>query len=115
MKSAALADRSCVPCRGGVPPLQGPVLAELSARLGGGWNVVGDHQLEKTYRFHNFRQALDFVNTIGQIAEEQGHHPEIGLGWGRVAVTSWTHKAGGLTDNDFILAAKVDRAYGGGG
>ena len=114
MDTSELADRTCVPCRGGVPPLQGPVLAELSARLGGGWAVVDGRHLEKTYRFQNFRQALDFVNTIGQIAEEQGHHPEIGLGWGRVAVTSWTHMAGGVTENDFILAAKVDRAYGDG-
>jgi 4a-hydroxytetrahydrobiopterin dehydratase len=112
--ASELAERTCVPCRGGEPPLQGPAIAGLAAQLGGGWDVVGEHHLEKTYRFKNFRQALEFTNAIGQIAEEQGHHPDIGLAWGRVAVTLWTHKVGGLTESDFVLAAKVDRAYGGG-
>jgi 4a-hydroxytetrahydrobiopterin dehydratase len=112
MEIDELAGRSCMPCRGGEPSLQGPAIAGLTARLGGGWAVIENHHLEKTFRFRNFQKALDFTNAIGRIAEEQGHHPDVGLAWGRVVVTLWTHKAGGLTENDFILAAKIDRAYG---
>jgi len=105
-----LADRACVPCRGGVPPLGPAEIAPLLAQLDG-WTVVTDHHLEKTYRVKNFARALTLVNRIGAIAEEQNHHPDLTLAWGRVGVTIWTHKIKGLTESDFVFAAKCDRAF----
>lgn len=104
-----LASRECVPCKGGVPPLAGEALRDLEARLGNGWRVVDDHHLEKEYRFSDFRQALDFTNRIGELAEDQGHHPDIHLAWGKVRVEVWTHTIDGLTESDFVWAAKADR------
>jgi 4a-hydroxytetrahydrobiopterin dehydratase len=103
-----LAAQQCVPCRGGVPALKGNELATLLEKLAGDWRVVDEHHLEKEYKFKNFRQALDFTNKIGELAEEQAHHPDIYLAWGKVVVTIWTHKIDGLTESDFILAAKID-------
>ena len=103
-----LAARRCVPCRGDVPPLKGTELDELSRQVPE-WEVVDEHHLNREFRFKNFREALDFVNRVGALAEEQAHHPDIELGWGRVGVTIFTHKIDGLTESDFILAAKVDR------
>jgi 4a-hydroxytetrahydrobiopterin dehydratase len=108
----ALADRSCVPCRGGVPPLTGAEIAPLLEQLDS-WTVIGGHHLEKTYRLKNFARALELVNRIGAIAEEQNHHPDLTLAWGRVGVTVWTHKIDGLTESDFVFAAKCDRAFAG--
>jgi 4a-hydroxytetrahydrobiopterin dehydratase len=104
-----LASRKCIPCRGGVPPLQGEELKELREALGGDWRVVDGHHLEKLYRFPDFQQALDFTNRIGALAEEVDHHPDICLGWGKVHVTLFTHKIDGLAEADFIWAAKADR------
>jgi 4a-hydroxytetrahydrobiopterin dehydratase len=104
-----LAAKRCVPCMGGVPPLQGDELRELQLELGGGWRVVDEHHLEKTFEFEDFRQALDFTNRLGELAEQQGHHPDIYLSWGKVGVQIWTHKIDGLTESDFVLAAKTDR------
>jgi len=106
---SGLAERECIPCQGGVPPLKGKDLARLVTELDGGWQVVGDHQLEKEYRFKDFRSALDFTNKVGDLAELQGHHPDIYLAWGKVKLTIWTHKVNGLTESDFVLAAKADR------
>ncbi len=106
--SSDLARKACVPCRGGVPPLAGPELADLEAALGGGWRAVDEHHLEKEFGFEDFRSALDFTNRVGELAEEQGHHPDIYLSWGRVRTQIWTHKIDGLTESDFILAAKID-------
>src|SRR6266576_3689337 len=107
-----LAAKNCVPCRGGVAPLAGEALVALHAELGGDWRVVDGHHLEKEYRFKNFRDALAFTNQIGALAEEQGHHPDIYLAWGKVRVTIWTHKVDGLTRSDFVLAAKIERGFG---
>ena len=104
-----LAMLSCVPCKGGTPPLRGPELADLLARLGNDWRVVEEHHLEKEFRFKNFREALDFTNRVGDLAEDQGHHPDIYLAWGMVRLTVWTHKIDGLTESDFVFAAKSDR------
>ena len=104
-----LADRRCVPCRGGVPPLAGDELDRFSEQLGDGWTVVEGHHLEKGFRFPNFREALAFTNRVGELAEEQDHHPDLYLGWGKVKVTIWTHKIDGLTESDFVFAAMVDR------
>jgi 4a-hydroxytetrahydrobiopterin dehydratase len=103
-----LAGKTCVPCRGDVPPLKGEKLEELSRQVPD-WEVVDEHRLGRKFRFKNFREALDFVNRVGELAEEQAHHPDIELGWGRVGITIFTHKIDGLTESDFILAAKVDR------
>jgi 4a-hydroxytetrahydrobiopterin dehydratase len=103
-----LAKLECVPCKGGVPPLKGAEIDDLLAKLGGGWKVVDEHHLEKEYRFKNFRQALDYTNGVGELAEAVGHHPDICLAWGRVQLTIWTHKIGGLSESDFIFAAKAD-------
>jgi 4a-hydroxytetrahydrobiopterin dehydratase len=105
-----LADKTCVPCRGDVPPLRGKELEELERQLPD-WEVVEGHHLRREFRFRNFREALDFVNRVGELAEEQGHHPDIDFGWGRAAITVFTHKIDGLTESDFVLAAKVDRLY----
>jgi 4a-hydroxytetrahydrobiopterin dehydratase len=104
-----LASKKCVPCQGGVPPLKGQELAKLQEQLGGQWQVVNEHHLEKSYKFKNFREALDFVNRVGEVAEAEGHHPDIFLAWGKVKLTVWTHKIDGLTESDFVFAAKVDQ------
>jgi 4a-hydroxytetrahydrobiopterin dehydratase len=102
-----LASRECVPCRGGVPPLKGEELETLNAELDT-WTVVEEHHLNKVFKLGDFQEALAFVNRVGELAEEQGHHPDICFGWGRVEITIWTHKIDGLTESDFILAAKID-------
>ena len=107
----SLAEQSCVPCRGGTPPLTAGEQARLLPQLDSDWQVVEGHHLTRAYRFRNFREALAFTNAVGAIAEAQDHHPDLLLAWGRVAVTIWTHKIDGLTESDFIFAAKCDRAY----
>ena len=103
-----LASKDCVPCKGGVPPLAGAELEALEKQLDPGWQVVDGHHLEKEYRFPDFRTALAFTNRVGELAEAEGHHPDLFLAWGRVRITLWTHKIDGLTESDFILAAKAD-------
>ena len=103
-----LADKECVPCKGGVPALKGAELQALQSEVPG-WEVVDEHHLHKLYRFPDFKKALEFVNRAGAIAEEQAHHPDLLLKWGKVEVTIFTHKIDGLTESDFILAAKIDR------
>ena len=103
-----LAAKTCVPCRGGVPPLEGEELSRLQKQVEG-WDVVKGHHLHKAYTFPDFKSALAFVNRVGDVAEEQGHHPDIFLTWGKVEITIWTHKIDGLTESDFILAAKLDQ------
>ena len=104
-----LADKQCIPCRGGVPPLPGDEIAKLQAQLDG-WEVVNQHHLRKEYKFEDFKESQAFVNRVGELAEEQRHHPDICFGWGRAEITIWTHKIDGLTESDFILAAKIDQA-----
>lgn len=117
MADPELASRRCIPCRGGVPPLTPAQIEPLLARLTG-WEVVDAHHLSKTYAFPDFAAALAFVNQVGALAEAEAHHPDLHLAWGRVRVEIWTHKIDGLTESDFILAAKIDalpgRAVGGG-
>jgi 4a-hydroxytetrahydrobiopterin dehydratase len=103
-----LSEKTCVPCRGGVPPLTADEIKPLSAEVKQ-WNVVNNHHVEKEFKFSDFKTALDFVNHVGAIAEEQGHHPDVYLAWGKARVTIWTHKIDGLTESDFILAAKIDQ------
>ncbi|MGB7213638.1 MAG: 4a-hydroxytetrahydrobiopterin dehydratase [Gammaproteobacteria bacterium] len=105
----SLADHACIPCRGGVPPLERSRIDELLAQLGEGWRLNDAGHLERTYEFRNFRDALAFANRVGEIAEAEQHHPDLHVGWGRCTVEIWTHKIDGLTESDFYLAAKVDR------
>ena len=104
-----LAQKECVPCKGGVPPLKGDDLQKLHGELGNDWQLVDDHHIEKAYKFKDFRTALDFTNRVGELAENQGHHPDIYLAWGQVKLTLWTHKIDGLSESDFIFAAKADK------
>jgi len=106
-----LATKHCIPCQGGTPPLKADRVDELLDQIDSGWRVVDAHHLERRFKFKDFQGALDFTNQVGGLAEEQGHHPDIGLGWGRVDLKIWTHKINGLTESDFILAAKIDHLY----
>ena len=104
-----LAKKQCIPCKEGVPPLKAENLKKLHNQIDAGWRIIDEHHLERNFKFKNFRQALDFTNRVGELAEEQGHHPNICLGWGKVELMVWTHKINGLTESDFILAAKIDQ------
>lgn len=104
----SLAARDCKPVKKGAPALRGEALESLTAKLGRDWRVVDGHHLVKQFDFKDFKQALEFTNRIGALAEAQDHHPDIALSWGKVGVTLWTHAVGGLSENDFILASKVD-------
>lgn len=103
-----LAARACVPCRKGTPPLDAAAVAALLPEVPG-WEAPGAKRLERTFRFPDFARALAFTDRVGGLAEGQGHHPDLHLSWGRVRVEIWTHAAGGLTESDFVLAAKIDR------
>ena len=104
-----LADGVCIPCSGGVPPLKGDELLSYKKKLDNNWELIDEHHLEKEYLFKNFRKALNFTIKIGELAENQNHHPDIYLAWGKVKLTIWTHKIDGLTESDFIFAAKADK------
>ena len=106
---SVLAQKTCIPCKGGVPPLKGEDLDALQEKLGNDWQINNEHHLEKEYIFADFRQALDFTVKVGEVAENQGHHPDIYLAWGKVKLTIWTHKIDGLTESDFVFAAKADQ------
>ena len=108
MSSCSLADRKCIPCQGGVPPLAGEPLAALRPQVPK-WGVVEGRQLKRTFKFPDFATALAFVNRVGALAEQQGHHPNIAFTWGKVTIRIWTHKINGLHESDFILAAKIDQ------
>jgi len=102
-----LIEKKCVPCRGGTPPLSQEQTNELLTELNE-WSIENNHHLTNNFTFPDFVTALDFVNRIGSIAEDEGHHPDLYLSWGKVRVETWTHKIDGLTESDFILAAKID-------
>ncbi len=109
---SGLATKQCIPCTIGTPPLEGTALGELYGQLDPLWKVIDEHHLEREFSFKNFRQALDFTNRIGELAEGQGHHPDIYLTWGKVKLVLYTHKIEGLSESDFVFAAKVDRIDG---
>ncbi len=110
MTASQLAQKECKPCRGGEEPLKGEALLNLGNQLDDGWEVINGHHLKKEYLFDDFRQALEFTKRIGELAESEGHHPDIYLTWGKVELMVWTHKIDGLTESDFIFAAKADEA-----
>ena len=106
---SALPEKKCIPCAAGTPPLTGEKARNLLAELHRDWRVVNDHHLEREFGFKDFRQALAFTNRVGELAEAEGHHPDLHLAWGKVKVIIWTHKINGLSESDFVLAAKVDQ------
>jgi len=107
---SVLADRELKPPRGdGVEPLAGDELENMLAELNNDWQIVDGKRLEKTYEFEDFQGALDFTNEVGAMAEEVDHHPEICLTWGEASITIWTHSIGGLSEADFVFAARADR------
>ena len=108
-KITELSEQKCTPCHGGVEPLAEPMLNEYHKQLAEGWQIIGRKRLERNFKFKNFAEALEFTNKIGQLAEQQHHHPDIHLSWGKVKLELWTHKIGGLHENDFILAAMIDK------
>jgi 4a-hydroxytetrahydrobiopterin dehydratase len=103
-----LASKHCVPCRGGVAALKGQELRDLANQLPG-WRIINEHHLTREYAFPDFKTALEFVNRAGEVAEREGHHPNIAFTWGKVEITIYTHKVDGLTESDFILAAKLEQ------
>ena len=106
-----LADNECIPCRGGVPPLAADRVEALLGELGDDWRLDADGHLTRQYQFKNFVEALAFANRVGEIAEEQAHHPDLYVAWGKCRVDIWTHKIDGLTESDFYFAAKVSRTF----
>ena len=106
-----LADQACIPCRGGIPPLPADRIEALLKELGHGWVLNQNGHLERLYTFKNFLQSLGFANKVGEVAEAEGHHPDLYVAWGKCKIEIWSHKINGLTESDFYLAAKADRAY----
>jgi 4a-hydroxytetrahydrobiopterin dehydratase len=107
--AANLADKTCIPCRGGIPPLEASAAKQLLSQAPS-WTLIDDaRRIERTFRFPNFKGAMEFVTKIGELAEAEGHHPDIHFGWGYATVLMHTHKIKDLHENDFIMAAKIDR------
>ena len=106
-----LASRTCEPCRSGAIPLQGDEIHALLVHVDPGWEGINEHHLRREFRFKNFAEALAFANRVGALAEQQFHHPDIHIAWGRVVLEIWTHKVRGLLEADFIFAAKCDRLF----
>jgi 4a-hydroxytetrahydrobiopterin dehydratase len=106
--SSDLAKKECKPCEKGTSPLKGDALKQMQNQLNDGWRVLDEQRLEKQFKFPDFRHALDFVNRVGEIAEEQNHHPDIYFTWGQARIQISTHSIKGLSENDFILAARID-------
>ncbi|MCH7609120.1 MAG: 4a-hydroxytetrahydrobiopterin dehydratase [Chloroflexi bacterium] len=105
-----LADRELNPPRGGgTSRLEGAELQRFHEKLGDEWEVIDDRHLEKQFKFKDFQTALDFVNKVGELAESVDHHPDLCLGWGKASITIWTHSIDGLSEADFVFAARADR------
>lgn len=111
MSNNPLQQKKCVPCRADQPPLKGKDLQSFQELLDETWQIVDEHHLLKKYKFRNFKEGLQFVDDVGALAENEGHHPDLTLKWGEVGITLWTHKINGLSESDFIFAAKADALY----
>lgn len=103
-----LRKKKCVPCTAEMTALKGKELEPLYLQLGEGWQIIEEHHLTKTFAFKTFKQALVFANAVGQIADEENHHPDLYVSWGKLVVKIWTHHIDGLSESDFILAAKIE-------
>ena len=106
--TGGLEGKKCIPCEGGVPPLSEKESNNLLDKINDGWQLIDNHHIERTWKFSDFQNALNFVNMAGVICEEENHHADFEIGWGRAKALIWTHKIDGLTESDFILAAKLD-------
>ena len=106
-----LGQSHCEACRAGVPPLTSGECEPFLKELASGWEVIDGRRLLRTFTFPDFKTALDFVNRVGDEAEAEQHHPHLELDWGKVVIRLWTHKIGGLSRNDFVLAARIDGLY----
>lgn len=107
-----LTDKKCVPCEGGVPAMRKEEMARYKKELDEAWRVVGDKKLVREFAFGGFPEAIAFVDRVAVLAEEEGHHPDVHIHYRKVVIELWTHAVGGLSENDFILAAKIDRFSG---
>lgn len=113
MAEGELAERECVACTSDDDPLTGKKLDEFYEDIDRSvWEIVDEHHLEGTYEFEDFREGLEFTYEVGELAEEEWHHPDLHLSWGEVVVEMWTHKIDGLFETDFIMAARMDRIHG---
>ena len=104
-----LSEKKCKPCEGGTPPLNESEIAEIKKQIADEWQVAGNKKISKEYKFVNFKHTMDFVNKVAGLAEEEGHHPDMYVSYGKVVIDLWTHAIGGLSENDFIMAAKIDK------
>lgn len=104
-----LSNKKCIPCEGGIPPLTEKEIAEYKKQIKDDWHVVENNKISKEFYFVSYRHTLDFVNKVADIAEEEGHHPVLHIYFGRAVAELWTHSINGLSENDFILAAKIDK------
>jgi len=104
-----LSEKKCVPCTGGVPPLTPEQIGKLNSELSG-WELIDNKRITKSFKFNDFKAAMDLADRIAVIAEEEGHHPDLTVRWGELSIELWTHKINALTESDFILAAKIDEA-----
>ena len=106
-----LSNESCIPCRGGIPPLTEAEYLPLLESLNQSWEVINNHHLKKDYTFKDYKSTVAAVNLIAEISESENHHPNISFTWGKLTVTIWSHKIDGLTKSDFILAAKINDGF----
>ena len=104
----SLGSKKCIPCSGEIPALNLDKINPLLSQINEAWKLIEEHHIERVFSFNNFVEALAFVNSAGEICEEENHHADFELGWGRVKISIWTHKIDGLAEADFILAAKID-------
>ena len=104
-----LTSKKCIPCSGGIPPMDDQQITKFLKSLGNNWQINNQKHLFKSFKFQNFIQAVEFTNKITEIAEKEGHHPDLHISWGECNVEIWTHKINGLTESDFYLAAKIDK------
>jgi len=104
-----LSNKKCTPCEGDVPPLSAGQVKEYKKYIKDDWAVSEDNKLSKEYLFVNYRHTMDFVNNVAKLAEKEGHHPVMHIFYSRVTIELWTHAINGLSENDFILAAKIDK------
>ena len=103
-----LSKRKCIPCEGGIPPLNEEKIAELKENIKGDWLVIENSKIKKEFLFVNYKHTIDFVNKVAAVAEEEGHHPVMHVYYAKVDIELWTHSINGLSENDFIMAAKID-------
>ncbi len=104
-----LSEKKCIPCEGGIPPLNEKEISEYIERVSKDWKVIDSNKITREFYFVSYRHTIDFVNKVANLAEEEGHHPVLHVYFGRIVAELWTHSINGLSENDFILAAKIDK------